>query len=118
MIVSNYIKKHQMAKISEKILLQIKENPILFAKTTTVNNLVKILKKLSESYHNTETSIVSDKTYDEMYDTKKSSILSDDTLSIAQKRSKIAKLDNDRYPEIRWTTVKDVLSKYQHDSSY
>lgn len=29
-------------------------------------------------------------------------------------RSKIDKLNNDRYPEIQWTTVKDVLSKYQH----
>ena len=38
--------------------------------------------------------------------------------NMIDERSKIAKLDNDRYPEIRWTTVKDVLSKYQHDSSY
>ncbi len=28
-------------------------------------------------------------------------------------RSTIAHLDNDRYAEIRWTTVKDVLSKFQ-----
>ncbi|MDI1325124.1 MAG: NmrA family NAD(P)-binding protein [Algoriphagus sp.] len=32
-------------------------------------------------------------------------------------RSKIDKLNNDRYPEIQWTTVKDVLSKYQHTIS-
>jgi hypothetical protein len=38
--------------------------------------------------------------------------------NMIDERSKIAKLDNDRYPEIRWTTVKEVLSKYQHDSSY
>jgi len=34
--------------------------------------------------------------YDETYDTKKGSVLSDDTLSIAQKRSKIAKLKRAR----------------------
>jgi hypothetical protein len=31
--------------------------------------------------------------------------------NMIDERSKMAKLDNDRYPEIRWTTVKDVLSK-------
>jgi hypothetical protein len=30
--------------------------------------------------------------------------------NMIDERSKI-KLDNDRYPEIQWTTVKDVLSK-------
>jgi nucleoside-diphosphate-sugar epimerase len=38
--------------------------------------------------------------------------------NMIDERSKIAKLDNDRYKEIRWTTVKDVLSKYQHDNSF
>ncbi len=38
--------------------------------------------------------------------------------NMIDERSKITKLDNDRYPEIRWTTVKDVLSKYQHDKSF
>jgi hypothetical protein len=33
------------------------------------------------------------------------------------KRSIIEKLDNNRYPEIQWTTVKDVLSQYQQDKS-
>ena len=35
--------------------------------------------------------------------------------NMIDERSKIDNLDNDRYPEIRWTTVKDVLLKYQHD---
>ncbi len=30
-------------------------------------------------------------------------------------RSKIEKLDNDRYPEITWITVKDILSKHQSE---
>jgi len=37
--------------------------------------------------------------------------------NIIDKRSKIAKLDNDRYPEIQWTTVKDVLSEHLHPKS-
>ena len=37
--------------------------------------------------------------------------------NMIDERSKIETLDNDRYPEIRWMTVKDVLSKYQHDNS-
>jgi hypothetical protein len=28
-------------------------------------------------------------------------------------RAKLAPLDNDRYPGIRWTTARDVLSAYQ-----
>jgi hypothetical protein len=32
--------------------------------------------------------------------------------NMIDERSKIEKLDNDRYPEIQWTTVKDVLSKH------
>jgi hypothetical protein len=32
--------------------------------------------------------------------------------NMIDKRSKIEKLDNDRYPIIRWTKVKDVLSKH------
>jgi hypothetical protein len=32
--------------------------------------------------------------------------------NMIDKRSKIEKLDNDRYPEIQWTTIKDVLTNY------
>jgi NmrA-like family len=32
-------------------------------------------------------------------------------------RSKINKLDNDRYPEIKWTTVKELLENHQLESS-
>jgi uncharacterized protein YbjT (DUF2867 family) len=32
--------------------------------------------------------------------------------NMIDERSKIEKLDNNRYPEIRWTTVKDVLTNY------
>lgn len=37
--------------------------------------------------------------------------------NMIDERSKIDKHDNDRYPEIRWTTVKDVLLKYQDEKS-
>lgn len=37
--------------------------------------------------------------------------------NMIDERSIIAQLDNDRYPEIRWTSVKDVLSKYQHENN-
>jgi len=36
--------------------------------------------------------------------------------NMIDERSKIEKLDNDRYPEIRWTKVKEVLSKYLDDN--
>ena len=36
--------------------------------------------------------------------------------NMIDERSKIEKLDNDRYAEIKWTTVKDVLTKYQVNS--
>ena len=36
--------------------------------------------------------------------------------NMIDKRSKIEKLDNDRYPEIRWTSVRKVLSKYLDDN--
>lgn len=35
--------------------------------------------------------------------------------NMIDERSKTEKLDNDRYPEIKWTTVRDVLSKYHQD---
>jgi hypothetical protein len=37
--------------------------------------------------------------------------------NMIDERSKIKKLDNDRYPEIRWTTVKDVLTNYLSSKS-
>ena len=37
--------------------------------------------------------------------------------NMIDKRSKIAKLDINRYPEIQWTTVKDFLFKYQKEKS-
>jgi hypothetical protein len=33
--------------------------------------------------------------------------------NMIDQRSKIDLLDNDRYPEVKWTTVKDVLIKYE-----
>ena len=33
--------------------------------------------------------------------------------NMIDERSKIDQLDNDRYPEIQWTTVKEVIVKYQ-----
>lgn len=37
--------------------------------------------------------------------------------NMIDERSKIAKLDINRYPEIQWTTVKDFLFKYQKEKS-
>ncbi|WP_426095594.1 NmrA family NAD(P)-binding protein [Flavobacterium sp. DSR2-3-3] len=37
--------------------------------------------------------------------------------NMIDERSKIAKLDINRYPEIQWTTVKDFLLKYQKEKS-
>ena len=36
--------------------------------------------------------------------------------NMIDERSKIETLYNNRYPEILWTRVKSVLSKYQHDN--
>jgi hypothetical protein len=38
--------------------------------------------------------------------------------NMIDERSKIEMPDNARYPEITWTTVKDVLTKYQHDKNF
>jgi nucleoside-diphosphate-sugar epimerase len=35
--------------------------------------------------------------------------------NMIDKRSKIDKLDNDRYPEKHWTTIKELLTKHQQD---
>ncbi len=35
--------------------------------------------------------------------------------NMIDKRSKISKLDNNRYPEMHWTTVKELLSKHQQE---
>jgi len=37
--------------------------------------------------------------------------------NMIDERSTIEHLDNDRYPEIQWTSVKDVLTKYQRENS-
>ena len=37
--------------------------------------------------------------------------------NMIDERSKIAKLDINRYPEIQWTTIKDFLFKYQKEKS-
>jgi uncharacterized protein YbjT (DUF2867 family) len=37
--------------------------------------------------------------------------------NMIDERSKIATLDNDRYPEIKWTKVKDLLLQYQQDNN-
>jgi uncharacterized protein YbjT (DUF2867 family) len=36
--------------------------------------------------------------------------------NMIDERSTIEKLDNDRYPQIKWTTVNDVLSNYERES--
>ena len=36
--------------------------------------------------------------------------------NMIDERSKIETLDNNHYPEILWTRVKDILSKYQDDN--
>jgi len=36
--------------------------------------------------------------------------------NMIDERSKIEKLDNDRYPEIRWTKVEEVISNYLDDN--
>lgn len=47
-----------------KDLLTLVKSDIKHAKTFTVDELVKILKKLSDNYYNTEISLVDDETYD------------------------------------------------------
>lgn len=37
--------------------------------------------------------------------------------NMIDERSKIEKLDNDRYPEVRWTSVKDVLTQFLQEKN-
>ena len=37
--------------------------------------------------------------------------------NMIDERSKIYRLANDRYPEIKWTTVKDILSSFKQQSN-
>ena len=38
--------------------------------------------------------------------------------NMIDERSKMNKLDNERYPDIKWTSAKDVLVKHQEKSAH
>jgi DNA ligase (NAD+) len=55
-------------RLTKTVLKELKEEPTNFATFTPISDLVSILKKLSEAYHSTDKPLVTDATYDILYD--------------------------------------------------
>lgn len=55
-------------RLTKSILKEITTEPTKFATYTSIEELVKILEKLSEAYHSTDKPLVSDSVYDILFD--------------------------------------------------
>ena len=57
-----------MVRITKKLLEEINNNPIEFAKYKNIDEIVDILRRFNEAYHSTDKPLVTDKVYDILYD--------------------------------------------------
>jgi NAD-dependent DNA ligase len=70
-------------RVTKQVLDNIKKNPSKVANELTVDELVKLMTKLSDAYYNTDTSLVDDKTYDILFDILKEKDPDNDFIKIA-----------------------------------
>lgn len=55
-------------KITKKLLNEINDDPVKYARYTDIKVLVDVMRKFNEKYHSTDKPYVSDKVYDILYD--------------------------------------------------
>ena len=58
-------------RVTKQLLDKIKKTPSDIAETLTIDELVKLLTKLSDAYYNTDKPLLEDKTYDILFDNLK-----------------------------------------------
>ena len=58
-------------RVTKQLIDKVKKSPSDIANELTIEELVKLLTKLSDAYYNTDTPLVEDKTYDILFDSLK-----------------------------------------------
>ena len=60
--------KPKTFRMTAAIIKKIKANPLEYASTLEISELVQVLKKLRDAYDNTDTPLVDDSTYDKLFE--------------------------------------------------
>jgi len=70
-------------RVTKQLIEKVKLNPTDVANELTIDELIKLLKKLADAYYNTDTPLVDDKTYDILFDILKDKDPNNDFLKTA-----------------------------------